>query len=257
MSEQPKAVTEKDVRGLTAFALLWRLQLNVPEAAGPVKLQKCRLNKRPLRLLSGNARLVSSRTVGRRAVALIEGCLEYCVFPRPEIGEVKDVENAGHALARAVAFELRSMRVKKHGPYNDVIWQEGFSHLLAPVADEDTRQFAFHYEITVVDLEAKSLQFPGISQPIPLCGDSCFQLQGRYAGVNVCVSLPVAPLDPSVTLNDFYDTSRTTGFCKEALYDTRQHALSVAHLYYLEEWLAKLSLAEKVYRDSMLEKPTP
>jgi hypothetical protein len=259
MSEKAaKPVTEEDIRGLTAFALVWRLQLNVPQAAGPIKLRKPRLNKRPLRLLSANARLTSSRTVGSRAVAVIEGCLEFCVFPRPSnlmLGETRDVEDTGHALARAIAFELRSTRVSKSGPYNDELCREGFSQLLAPITDDDTRQFAFFYDVTVVNLEAQSLQFPGISQPIPLRGDSCFQLEGFFAGVNVCISLPMSPADPSVTLPDFYDLTESTGVTYETLYDSRQHALSVAHLYYLDEWLAKLSLAEKVYRDSILEDP--
>ena len=259
--ETAKPVTAQDLPGLTAFALLWRLQLNVPLAANPnVALAPVSVKKRPLRVLSAGARLTSSRTVGRRALALIEGSLEFCVYPRHHPQKNKDIgvviQDLGRALAVAVAQELRSRRVKSCGPYNDVLCREGFAQLLAPVADDETRQFAFHYEVAVVDLGARQLQFPGLRAPVRLSADSCTQVTGHYKDrLNVCVSL--GDHQPQL-LTDIADLYPIKELRYEAVYDSRQHALSVAHLEHLDAWLASISLTatmEKGIPDPMLDRP--
>lgn len=247
-------VTSDDVPGLTAFALVWRLQLNVHNTRGPVALEAPRKTKRNKRVLSNNARLVSNRRVGRRALGVIEGCLEFCVYPRKEYRNSEDlgtaVQSLGRELAVEVAQELRAKRVQKHGPYNDVLFREGLSQLMAPIVDDNTQQFCFNYEITVVDLDARALQFPAMlgHASIELTGAMCAQLQGHTEKLQCCVALPGTHQGRAPPfLHDLYVPKKAWSLRPVEIYETRQHALSVAHLEHLSDWLSHMSVTEKVF----------
>jgi hypothetical protein len=243
-----------EVPGLTAFALLWRLQLDVAATETAIKLRPPSRRK-PLRVFSGNAQLTSSRVVGSRALAVIEGCLEFCVYPLKPSSTHKDqgraVQDVIYDLARAVAQEARYTRVRKYGPYNDIRFREGFTHALLPpvrtttTSQEDTRRYCFDYEVTVVDLNARSLQFPGIRKAIPLKGSTSVQLKGHTDhNIGVCVAVPrLSPLTSDI--RDVFQSPQWSLQLTE-MHETRQDALNVAHLEHLSAWLSEVSVKDQI-----------
>jgi hypothetical protein len=178
--------TDEQLRGLHAFTIVWRLNVEVPRKAWTKKKGWLK----PAMMLTCDAMQQPAERRDKRILLSATGTLEFCVFLKygTTSYEPYTLPYISQKLARAVAREMDERIQLRDNPEEpmDKLFKDNLNIMLPPKVQG--RRSVFMYEVVPVDISAKKLVLYDIT--VDLDAEQCMQLVRRYKTYVVAVSVP-------------------------------------------------------------------